>query len=98
VALGLAVKSVETASNTSMVLTLLPFLGSGFVTTASLPTGLRQFARYQPFTPVTDTLRGLLMGGSPSGSNLIRSVAWSSGIALLSYLWASHLYSHRQTT
>ena len=63
VALGLAAKSVETASNTPMVLTLLPFLGSGFVTIASLPSGLRQFARYQPFTPVTDTLRGLLMGG-----------------------------------
>src|SRR5580704_12003837 len=58
VALGLAAKSVETASNTPMVLTLLPFLGSGFVTVASLPTGLRQFARYQPFPPETDTLRG----------------------------------------
>ena len=51
VALGLAAKSVETASNTPMVLTLLPFLGSGFVTVASLPAGLRQFAGYQPFTP-----------------------------------------------
>ncbi len=30
-ALGLAAKSVETASNTPMFLTLLPFLGSGFV-------------------------------------------------------------------
>ena len=97
VALGLAAKSVETASNTPMVLTLLPFLGSGFVTVASLPAGLRQFARYQPFTPVTDTLRGLVMGGSAVGSNAIRSVAWSAGIALLSYLWARRLYNHRPT-
>ena len=32
-ALGLAAKSVETASNTPMFLTLLPLLGSGFVPT-----------------------------------------------------------------
>jgi ABC-2 type transporter len=56
-ALGLAAKSVETASNTPMFLTLLPFLGSGFVLLASMPTGLRQFAHYQPFTPTTETLR-----------------------------------------
>ena len=61
-ALGLAAKSVETASNTPMFLTLLPFLGSGFVPTATMPAGLRQFAEYQPFTPVTETLRGLLTG------------------------------------
>src|SRR5580704_13253368 len=85
VALGLAAKSVETASNTPMVLTLLPFLGSGFVTVASLPTGLRQFARYQPFPPETDTLRGLLSGG-PVGSQAIVAIAWSLGIAAVSYL------------
>jgi len=98
VALGLAAKSVETAGNTPMVLTLLPFLGSDFVTVASLPAGLRQFARYQPFTPVTDTLRGLVLGGSAVGADAIRGVAWSAGIALISYLWATHLYAHRSTT
>ena len=54
-ALGLAAKSVETASNTPMFLMLLVFLGSGFVPAATMPTGLEQFARYQPFTPVTET-------------------------------------------
>ena len=69
-ALGLAAKSVETASNTPMFLTFLPFLGSGFVLLASMPTGLRQFAHYQPFTPITETLRGLLTG-TPIGTNAI---------------------------
>src|SRR5580658_3210521 len=59
-ALGLAAKSVETASNTPMFLTLLPFLGSGFVPAGSMPVVLRQFAEYQPFTPVTETVHGLL--------------------------------------
>jgi len=95
-ALGLAAKSVETASNTPMFLTLLPFLGSGFVPTTSMPAGLRQFAAYQPFTPVTETLRGLLTG-TQIGSNAIVAVAWSVAIALGSYVWALHLYRHRRT-
>ena len=44
-----------------MFLTLLPFLSSGFVLTATMPAGLRQFAEYEPFTPVTQTIRGLLI-------------------------------------
>jgi ABC-2 type transport system permease protein len=36
----------------------LPVLGSGFVTAFTLPTGLRWFAEYQPFTPVNEALRG----------------------------------------
>jgi ABC-2 type transport system permease protein len=93
-ALGLAAKSVETASNTPMFLTLLPFLSSAFVLTASMPTGLRQFASYQPFTPVTDTVRGLLMG-THVGAHAVAAIAWSVGIALASYLWARHLYNRR---
>jgi ABC-2 type transport system permease protein len=96
-ALGLAAKSVETASNTPMFLTLLPLLGSGFVLVASMPTGLSQFARYQPFTPTTETLRGLLTG-TPIGNNAVIAIAWSVGIALGSYVWARHLYAHRHST
>jgi ABC-2 type transport system permease protein len=93
-ALGLAAKSTETASNTPMFLTLLPFLSSAFVVVASMPEGLRQFARYQPFTPVTETLRGLLTG-THIGMNGVGAVAWSAAIATLSYFWAMHLYRRR---
>jgi ABC-2 type transport system permease protein len=94
-ALGLAAKSVETASNTPMILTLLPFLGSGFVPATTMPDGLRQFATYQPFTPVTETLRGLLTG-THIGTHAIVTIAWSVGIAAASYLWAIRLYQQRQ--
>ena len=94
-ALGLAAKSVETASNTPMFLTLLPFLSSAFVATATMPAGLRQFAEYQPFTPVTQTIRGLLTGG-PVGMHAVAAIAWSVGIALASYLWAVRLYNRRR--
>jgi ABC-2 type transport system permease protein len=97
-ALGLAANSVETASNTPMFLTLLPFLSSGFVLITSLPIGLRQFAQYQPFTPVTDSLRGLLFGGASVTSDILPAIAWSVGITLASYLWARHLYNRRPVT
>jgi len=51
VAMGLSARSVETASNTPMVFTALPFLGSGFVPVETMPAGVRWFAEYQPFTP-----------------------------------------------
>jgi ABC-2 type transport system permease protein len=94
VALGLAAKSVETASNTPMFLILLPFLGSGFVPTQSMPTGLRWFAQYQPFTPITETVRHLLLGG-PVARDAIVSAAWCAGIALFGYLWAKRLYARQ---
>jgi ABC-2 type transport system permease protein len=93
--LGLAAKSVETASNTPMILLWLPFLGSGFVATDTMPAGLRQFAEYQPFTAVAETVRGLLTG-APMGSHAIAAIAWSIGIAVVGYLWAVSLYNRRR--
>ncbi len=92
VALGLISKSVESASNAPMPLLLLPFLGSGFVPTESMPAGLRQFAEYQPFTPIIETLRALMIGGHV-GSTAMIAVAWCVGIALAGYVWAKHLFN-----
>jgi ABC-2 type transport system permease protein len=91
VALGLAAKTVEAASNAPTPLIILPFLGSGFVPTASMPAAVRWFAGYQPFTPVIDTVRGLLIGG-PIGDSAVIAVAWSLAIALAGYLWARKLF------
>lgn len=92
VALGLVSGSVDTASTLLTPLMFLPLLGSGFVPTESMPRGLRWFAENQPFTPVMDTLRGLLLGGS-IGNDGIVAVAWCVGIALASYLWARTRYN-----
>lgn len=92
IALGLAAKTVESASNTPMPLTLLPFLGSGFVPTESMPVGLRWFAEYQPFTPIMETVRGLLLG-TPIGNSAIIAIAWCAGIALAGYVLARKLYN-----
>ena len=92
VAFGLVADRPETASNLPMPLMLLPLIGSGFVPTASMPPGLRQFAEYQPFTPVTQTVRGLLMG-TPIGHNWIIAIAWCVGIGVGGYLWAKAAFS-----
>ncbi|GAA4899547.1 ABC transporter permease [Streptomonospora salina] len=92
VALGMVADGVETASNTPMPLLFLPFLSSGFVPTDTLPTGLRQVAEYQPFTPISETLRGLLMGSEIGGSAAL-AVAWCAAVALAAYLWARRLYN-----
>jgi ABC-2 type transport system permease protein len=96
VAFGLASKTVESSSNIGMPLILLPFLGSGFVPTDSMPTVLRWFAEYQPFTPLIETLRGLLMG-TPIGNNAAIAVAWCVVIALGGYLWSKKLFNREST-
>jgi ABC-2 type transport system permease protein len=94
VALGLVAKSVETASNLPMILILLPFLGSGFVPVDSMPGGLRWFAENQPFTPITDTVRGLL-AGEHVGGTAVTAVVWCLAILAGSYAWARYLYNRR---
>ena len=74
VALGMVSESVESASNLPMP-RVLPFFGSGFVPTESMPDGLRLFADNQPFTPMIETLRGLLLG-TPIGNSGVLAVAW----------------------
>ena len=91
VALGLAAGSVETASNSPMFLTLLPLLGSGFVPTATMPDPLRWFADNQPFTPIIETLRGLLLG-TPIGDSGLIAVGWCVVISVLGFAWATRLY------
>ena len=91
VALGLVTQSVETASNLPMLLLILVFLSSAFVPTESLPGPLAWFAENQPFTPIIETLRGLLVG-TPIGDSGVIAVAWCVGVSVLSFLWSRRLY------
>ncbi|MGH4031684.1 ABC transporter permease [Actinomycetota bacterium Odt1-20B] len=90
--IGLVAKTVESASNIPMPLQFLPFLGSAIVPTDSMPTGLRWFAEYQPFTPVIETLRGLLMG-SAIGNSGWAALAWIAGLTLIGYVWAKRTFN-----
>ena len=91
VAMGLAAKSVETASNTPMIFMLLPLVGSGFVPIDSMPDGLAWFAEYQPFTPVVETMRGLLFGTEIGNSGWF-AVGWCVLLGVLGYAWSKSLF------
>jgi ABC-2 type transport system permease protein len=91
VAMGMSAKTVEAASNTPMIFTLLPFLGSGFVPTDSMPTWLRWFADWQPFTAFIETTRALLAGTTPD-RHLWLALAWCAVMIVGGYAWARALY------
>ena len=90
-AMGLASPNVETASNWPMIFTLLPFIGSGFVPVDTMPRWLRPVAEHQPFTPVMDTVRGLLQGGA-DGSTAVLAVGWCVAIAVAGFWWSRRLF------
>ena len=92
-ACGLVSRTVESASNYPMPFVLLPFLGSGFVPTESMPTALRWFAEYQPFTPIMDTLRGLLLGTHLTAGTAALAVGWTGVLTVGGWAWARRAYA-----
>jgi len=94
VALGIAAKTPESAGLTVVPLILLPFLSSAIVPAAKMGQGVRQFAEYQPFTPIIESLRGLL-ASTPSGGYAAAALAWCAAIALAGYLWSRATFSKR---
>ncbi|MEV6366362.1 ABC transporter permease [Micromonospora sp. WP24] len=94
VALGLSAKTPESAGMVSVPLIMLPFLSSAIVPAETMGPGVRQFAEYQPFTPIIETVRGLL-AGEPDASSVIVAVAWCVGIALIGYVWSLSTFKKR---
>ena len=92
VVFGLVGKTPAGANSLSLIFLLLAFISSAFVRPESMPVGVRWFAEYQPFTPVIDTLRGLLLG-TPIGNSAVLAVAWCAGLTLGGYLWARAVYN-----
>jgi ABC-2 type transport system permease protein len=94
VALGMAAKTPESAGLAVVPLIMLPFLSSAIVPAAKMGQGFRQFAQYQPFTPIIESLRGLL-AGHPSGGYAAAALGWCAGIALVGYLWSRATFIRR---
>ena len=92
VVFGLVGKTPAGANSLSLIFQLLAFTSSAFVRPDSMSGGVRWFAEYQPFTPVIDTVRGLLLG-TPIGNSAVLAVAWCVGLTLVGYLWARAVYN-----
>jgi ABC-2 type transport system permease protein len=94
VAMGLAAKTPQSAAMATVPLVMLPFFSSAIVPAAKMGQGIRQFAEYQPFTPIIESLRGLL-NGTPSTGYVIAALAWCAGIAVVGYVWAVATFRKR---
>jgi ABC-2 type transport system permease protein len=94
VALGLSSNTAESAGMATVPLIMLPFLSSAFVPADTMGSGVEVFAEHQPFTPIIETLRGLLTD-SPSGGDAIAAVAWCVGLTLVGYVWALATFEKR---
>src|SRR5260370_31699698 len=94
-AFGLLVRAPEAASSAMFFLMFFSYASSAFVPVRPMPWWLRGFARHQPATPVTETLRGLLLG-QPAGGQLTEqlgvALAWSAGILAASVLLSMALF------
>jgi ABC-2 type transport system permease protein len=88
VAVGLAARTVEGIAPFTLVVQLLPFLSSAFVPPGTMSGAEHWFAAHEPFTPIIDALRGLLLDTPVHDGGLV-AVAWCVGLAVAGYLWAS---------
>jgi len=94
VALGMAAKTPESAGMAVVPLIMLPFVSSAIVPADQMGQGVRQFAQYQPFTPIIEALRGFLTG-DPSGGYTAAALAWCVGFAVVGYLWSRATFNKR---
>lgn len=94
VCFGLLAKTVEGANAFTFLVLFLPYLSSAFVPTDTLRPVLAAIAEHQPVTPVTETLRGLLLG-TPLGPYGWPALIWCLGLLLASYAAAGVLFRRR---
>jgi ABC-2 type transport system permease protein len=92
VAFGLLAKTPAGANSLSLIPAFLPFVSSAFISTGSMTGGVRWFAANEPFTPIIDTLRGLLTG-TGIGDSAVLAAIWCAGLTLAGYFWARALYN-----
>jgi ABC-2 type transport system permease protein len=92
VGMGLASPTPEAASNMATPLILLPMISSAFIPADTMPGWFQPIAEYQPFTPATETLRGLLLG-TEIGNDGWLAFAWCLGLTALGYYWSTSLFN-----
>jgi ABC-2 type transport system permease protein len=93
-AFGLLVSSAEAAGGAMFFLMFFSYASSAFVPVRTLPWWLRGFAGHQPATPVTETIRGLLLR-QPVGAHLWIALAWCVGLLAVSVAVSAFAFRRR---
>lgn len=78
--IGVTSNSPEGASSLFTLVIVLPYLSSGFVPLDAMPGPLAAFARYQPMTPVIETMRSAFQGMSLNIETALVSLLWCIGL------------------
>lgn len=91
--MGLLAGTPDAAVGFTFIILFLPYVSSAFVPTETLPGWLQGFAEHQPVTPVTETLRALMLG-TPGGEPWA-SVAWALGLTALGVVGSALLFRRR---
>ncbi len=91
---GLLAKTSEGAGAFSYILILLIFISPAFVPTSSMTPLLRGFAENQPMTPIVETMRSLLISGTP-GPKIWVALVWSLGILIVTYFLSVKIYKRK---
>jgi ABC transporter DrrB family efflux protein len=77
---GLTASSPESAQALGFIIIFpITFLSSAFVPVESMPAGLEQIAKVNPFTVVVDAMRALWLG-APAGNSVWGATAWCLGL------------------
>jgi len=92
VVFGIVGKTPGGANSLSFLFQILILTSSAFVRPETMSGWVRGFAEYQPFTPIIDTLRGLLLG-TPIGNSAVFAIAWCVILTLVGFLWARAAYN-----
>jgi ABC-2 type transport system permease protein len=90
IALGLLTRNAKAAQSLSMLVFLMVFPSSAYISVGTMPWWLRGFARNQPMTAMADAVRALTLGshapallGHGAGYYLIRSLLWAAAITIV---------------
>ncbi len=91
--IGVVGSTPEAASGFSFAIMFVPYVSSAFVQPETMPKVLEVVARYQPVTPVTDTVRAWLIG--TGDANPWVALAWCVGVFLLAFAAATRAFRRR---
>lgn len=86
-AIGLVAGSPTAAGSYGFILLFLPYLSSAFVETDTMPKWLQGVADNQPFTPIIETIRGLLTD-APLHHQGWLAVGWCLLLLAVALVWS----------
>lgn len=82
---GLLAQGPEGAGACAVLISVLPYLSSGFVSIETMPWILQVFAKYQPMTPIIDSLRALFMGDGLHIQDYLCGIGWCLLVILICF-------------